>query len=82
MTRRNIPVIGWVLYGLLWLLLIANFITDWMTQRWVSPVSLFLLTGLVGVLLFQRFTGRVVTYRFIVIFLVTMGIYMLVVTIR
>ena len=82
MTRRKTPVIGWVLYGLLWLLLVANIVNDWMAQRWVSPVSLFLLMGLVGVLLFQRFTGRVVTYSFIAVLLVTMGIYLLVVTMQ
>jgi hypothetical protein len=57
MTKRYIPGIRWIFYGLVWLLLGANMVNDWLTQGWISPLSLLVLVGLVIPLLL-RFAGQ------------------------
>ncbi len=91
MTERNTHIIGWFLYGLLWVLLIANIINDWVTQRWISPLSFLILAILAGGIFLQRFgvlslvstkgirDPRVLlTYGLIALFLIVLVIYLVV----
>jgi hypothetical protein len=57
MTKRNIPGIGWFFYSLIWLLLVAKMVNDWLTQGWISPLSLLVLVCLV-IPLVLRFAGQ------------------------
>jgi hypothetical protein len=54
---RYIRGIGWIGYGLVWLLLGANMVNDWLTQGWISPLSLLILVCLV-IPLALRFAGQ------------------------
>jgi hypothetical protein len=58
MTKQYIPAIGWIFYGLVWLLLGANMVNDWLTQGWISPLSLLVLVCLISIPLVQRFAGK------------------------
>jgi hypothetical protein len=57
MTNR-VSLIGWGLYGLVWLLLLANMVNDWLTQGWISPLSLLVLVSLISIPLVQRLAGK------------------------
>lgn len=35
--------VGWVAYALTWVTLFANIAHDWLTRRWISPLSIILL---------------------------------------
>jgi hypothetical protein len=61
MTKQYSPGIGWVCYGLVWLLLGANMVNDWLTQGWISPLILLILlilVCLISIPLVQRFAGK------------------------
>ncbi len=34
---------GWILYTILWLLLFANILYDWLNYNWFSPLSIIFL---------------------------------------
>jgi hypothetical protein len=57
MSPKLVPWIKWSLYALIWILLLANLFIDWQTRGWISPVSIFVLLGLVAV----PFTNKVPT---------------------
>ncbi len=87
MTRNNIPMVAWILYGLMWVLLLANVINDWMTQGWISPFTFLMVALLVGGTLLERFgvlspakglrDPRVgLTYGLIALLLVALVIYL------
>jgi hypothetical protein len=57
MPKHRRAIIGWGLYGLVWLLLLANMVNDWLTQGWISPLSLLILVCLMIPLLL-RFAGQ------------------------
>jgi hypothetical protein len=58
MPKHRRAIIGWGLYGLVWLLLGANMVNDGLTQGWMSPLSLLILVCLISIPLVQRFAGQ------------------------
>ena len=57
MSESVLVKVGWVSYSLVWVLLLANIAHDWVTQGWISPLSLILLAILGGGTVLQRLRG-------------------------
>lgn len=36
-------IVGWITYTLTWVALFANIVNDWLTRRWISPLSIMML---------------------------------------
>jgi hypothetical protein len=58
MSESVLVKVGWVSYLLVWVLLLANIARDWVTQGWISPLSMILLAILAGGTLSQRLRGE------------------------
>jgi hypothetical protein len=58
MSEATLLKVGWVSYLLVWVLLLANIAHDWVTQGWISPLSVILLAILAGGTLSQRLRGE------------------------
>lgn len=60
MTTRKKWLIsaGWIAYVFTWLTLIANITHDWLTRRWISPLSLIILALLSGGTVVQLARGE------------------------
>ena len=58
LDKKMLINFGWVAYVLVWALLLANIVNDWLTLQWISPLSIMMLITLAGGALYQRWRGE------------------------
>lgn len=58
MVESNLVRLGWVLYIVTWVLLLANVVNDWLGRGWISPLSILMVVLLAGGTLWQRMRGQ------------------------